>query len=193
MKFCTIEGCQNLHYGRGWCNKHYARVYNRGTLETQYLKGIGDTVELQFWSRVNLTADDQRCWIWQGAKIRKGYGSVTHEGQSWLAHRLAWFFIKGVEPSLNLLHSCPSGDNPSCVNPLHLREGTKAENSQDAVDRGTQVKGESCGRSKLKDFQILEIKQRLAMGESQKAIANIYGVAQPTIYSIKAGYTWKHI
>lgn len=33
MKSCTIEGCGNPHYGRGWCAKHYARWRAHGDPE----------------------------------------------------------------------------------------------------------------------------------------------------------------
>ena len=30
MKKCTIEGCENKHYSKGYCQKHYARFLRHG-------------------------------------------------------------------------------------------------------------------------------------------------------------------
>jgi hypothetical protein len=33
MRTCSIEGCDNKHEAKGFCNKHYLRVYLNGSLE----------------------------------------------------------------------------------------------------------------------------------------------------------------
>jgi len=52
-----------------------------------------------------------------------------------LVHRLAWIDANGrlPMPGMNILHEC---DNPACINPDHLYEGTQRENIQDCLDRG---------------------------------------------------------
>lgn len=30
MRKCSIEGCEEKHYGRGYCNRHYANLYRYG-------------------------------------------------------------------------------------------------------------------------------------------------------------------
>ena len=32
-KTCSLEGCDNTHYGKGLCQKHYGILRNRGTLD----------------------------------------------------------------------------------------------------------------------------------------------------------------
>lgn len=32
---CLVEGCNNKHFGKGYCNKHYSRLKRNGTLETK--------------------------------------------------------------------------------------------------------------------------------------------------------------
>ena len=32
---CSIDDCSNAHYGNGFCNKHYVRMWRNGTLETK--------------------------------------------------------------------------------------------------------------------------------------------------------------
>ena len=93
-----------------------------------------ETVKERFWSKVALTADPSRCWEWQAATLKKGYGTVTVQRKSFLAHRFSWFLHHGTHPDPNLfvIHSC---DNRKCVNPSHLREGTHLDNMRDMVLR----------------------------------------------------------
>ncbi len=184
-KTCAIRGCEiGGRLTRGWCRTHYGRwIRNGDPLIRYHNQGEGDTAEKRFWSRILLTADDSRCWVWQGGKSEGGYGVVSIEGKQWLAHRFAWFLLKGVEPSLQLLHSCPGGDNPACVNPNHLREGTFADNARDAAERGQL-------RCKLNKDQVREIRQQVAEGQSSRAIGERYGVAQQTISNIRTGVSW---
>jgi hypothetical protein len=78
------------------------------------------------------------CWEWMGARNSLDYGVVSWIWPSGkfqrqaLAHRVALGLVLGREPVQMVLHSC---DNPPCVNPAHLREGTAKENAQDAVSR----------------------------------------------------------
>lgn len=43
---------------------------------------------------------------------------------------------------MHILHEC---DNPRCVNPLHLFEGTDKDNSDDKVKKGRQAKWKKHG------------------------------------------------
>lgn len=74
------------------------------------------------------------CINWTGASHRFGYGVVRIDGKTRTAHRLALELYQGaLTPGAQVLHSC---DNPRCINPLHLREGTHAENMGECTARG---------------------------------------------------------
>lgn len=76
-----------------------------------------------------------RCWEWTGARNSHGYGVVKVAGRLELAHRKALEVALGrpIGPGLLALHRC---DNPPCIRPRHLREGTHEDNARECVERG---------------------------------------------------------
>jgi hypothetical protein len=71
--------------------------------------------------RIEKTDDD--CWIWQGAKKKSGHSTMTIN-----VHRFVYEMLVGPVPEhlwLDHFHC----DNPSCLNPKHLRPVTPLENT----------------------------------------------------------------
>jgi len=78
----------------------------------------------RLWSRVRL--DPYGCWVWTGAKNRRGYGHIWISGRWRYVHRLSYRMWCGAIPiGLEIDHLCL---NPACVNPAHLCVVTHAEN-----------------------------------------------------------------
>ena len=74
------------------------------------------------------------CWHYCGVRNAFGYGRLSYQGRIQVAHRLMYEAVHGAIPSgLYVLHSC---DNPSCVNPGHMRLGTYSDNIRDSYERG---------------------------------------------------------
>jgi hypothetical protein len=134
----------------------------------------------QFWSLVDKRGPTE-CWEWTGPRL-KGYGRFVFEGK-WRAHRVAWEMAAGRPPpaGLEVCHSC---DNPPCCNPAHLWVGTHAENMADMAakgrSRGTLSPGVRLDEMDLEMIRVL--RRRLP----RRAIANRFGVSEPTIQKIVA-------
>ena len=141
------------------------------------------------------------CWNWEGSKNKKGYGSVNLRriGKIWSvsscfrAHRVAKSHFSGVN-LLDTRYACHKCDNPSCVNPDHIFMGTASDNMLDMASKGRcskrNQKGSSNGNSKLKENDILEIKDKLS-SMTNIDIAKEYGVHHATISLIRRNKTWK--
>lgn len=121
------------------------------------------------------------CWEWQGAESY-GYGMIMRNRQRLRVHRVSYeLWCEPIPEGMVIRHSC---DNPSCVNPSHLLPGTQAQNVQDTVVRGRH------GRKKLTEAQVEAIRTST---ESNRAMADHYGVGIIAIRRAKTGETWKHV
>lgn len=81
----------------------------------------------------------ERCIEWGGARNAGGYGVMPKAVHgSRLAHRaaLAEKLRRPVQGEAR--HTC---DNPPCINPEHLLEGSHAENMADAAARNRTARG----------------------------------------------------
>lgn len=129
---CAISECAGSHYARGLCSKHYKRQWRHGdpavVVNTRHLaaeeKLLRETVK-----------QDGGCWECFGSDVvGVGHVRLSIEGRRVLAHRLAYETWVGPVPAgLWVLHSC---DNPKCINPEHLRVGTRSDNVRDMWQRG---------------------------------------------------------
>lgn len=72
------------------------------------------------------------CWLWMGPHRVDGYG--VFGGMTKLAHRLSYeAFVGPIRFGGVVMHMC---DNPTCVNPAHLRVGTQKDNVHDMIAKG---------------------------------------------------------
>lgn len=130
---------------------------------------------------------DTNCWDWQGTKDRCGYGRMSIKKRYISAHRFSYETFNGhLINGLVIAHNC---NNPSCVNPEHLRQDTMRSNMLDM----TYIK--SHPKQILSVDEVIQIKKELKFPYygQQKDLAHFYKVSTATISEIKTGRKWSHI
>lgn len=150
---------------------------------------ITDRIEGRFWAKVDKTG---ACWVWRAGVSSSGYGAFHVGDRTLAAHRVAYQIHTGVSrpPSTLVLHQC---DNPLCVNPAHLREGTHQDNARDKVSQGRQARGARNGRAKVGVTDVLSIRRRHVLGESISRLSREYAISRRTVRMILTRETWTHI
>lgn len=110
-----------------------------------------------------------------------------------LLHRLvAKTFIPNPENKPEVNHINGDKKNNSVYN---LEWITKSENQKHAYKTGLQrrISGENSKSSKFKEYQIIDIKNKIKQGVKIKDLAIEYNVNRATISRINKGITWKGI
>lgn len=92
------------------------------------------------------------CHIYAGRLNDGGY-AIVGWGEKVARLVLAEKLGRPIRPGYCALHNCPDGDNPACINPDHLWEGTVAENNADMRAKGRHAHGETHG-SRTKPHRI---------------------------------------
>lgn len=137
-------------------------------------------------------SDASGCILWQQF-LKRGYGQIRvggRTGRTARVHRVAWELANGPIPAgMSVLHRC---DVRNCINPEHLFLGTQADNVADMVakQRDRHPFGADHGRAKLTEQDVRDIR---ASAGSHQDIADLYGVAQNTVTSIKLRKIWRHL
>lgn len=151
----------------------------------------------RFWECVHRVDEPYVCWNWLG-DLNKGsrsggggYGVLTispgpgKRSFKVKAHRLSLAIQDGTWPVLHVLHGC---DNPACVRPDHLREGTPKQNVRDAINRGRHHTG------KLTEEDVEEIRGAYLNETTREELAEWYGISMSTVYKLVQGlhpdYCW---
>ena len=150
----------------------------------------------RFFDKVDIPEENMfACWEWKASKNKKGYGTIGIKHKPLLAHRVSYLIWNKKFPDNFACHSC---DNPCCVNPLHLWDGTNDENLKDMV-----LKKRSCIRlglnnpnTKLTPEQVLQIRDKWAKNQTidcMKELADKYKCTYLNIKYIIYRKSWKHI
>lgn len=139
----------------------------------------------RFWSRVHKPPAANACWTWTGRVNDKGYGMFDVKRKPQFVHRISFTLAKG-EPENLVLHHC---DNPPCLRPDHLYDGTQKQNMADRELRHRRdVRGERHPNSRLSDLDCDTIVALYATGRyTQKELARQYKVHMGTISAVVTG------
>ncbi len=128
------------------------------------------------------------CWDWIGTLWNNGYARTGVKGCNGRAYRLAYQeFVGKIKKGMLICHAC---DNPKCVNPDHLFQGTAQENMTDMVQKGRSLKGERHHKAKLNLEEVKEIRSR--SNEPRVKLAKEFNVSDCTIRDIVKRRSWKH-
>jgi hypothetical protein len=128
---CSVEGCNEKHDANGYCSTHRQRW-----------KRYGDPL------RENVTASDgapaafilkalkwksRKCLFWPYSRDNHGYAQISTGERPRRVHRLVCIEVHGKPPRKHeAAHTCGNG-HLGCVNPLHLKWKTHADNQRDIL------------------------------------------------------------
>jgi len=137
----------------------------------------------RFWSKVAVKGADD-CWEWQSSRFDNGYGKYWMNGKIVKAHRFAFFLFNDLRFVRNVLHKC---DNPCCVNPLHLFEGSLSDNTQDMIAKGRNrvFVGSQNGNSKLSEVEVAEIRRWIEIGMTDREISQHFDLKVQHVNKIR--------
>lgn len=132
---------------------------------------------------IGWTVTPSGCWEWNGALDDNGYGQMAvNRGRPWKSYRIAYeAWVKVPEENVDICHTC---DNPPCINPDHLFEGTRQANVDDMIAKRRNANGERAGH-KVTDAQVDLIRSEYAVGGvSQRSLGAKYGISQAQVSNI---------
>lgn len=102
-------------------------------------------------------------------------------------HTLMLETFKGQSEGRLTRHLDGNPENDSLEN---LEWGSHKENAADAIAHGTTTKGAKNARAKITEADVIEIRRRLAVGESISYIAKEFAVSPACIHDIRGKRTW---
>lgn len=120
--------------------------------------------------------------------------SIRKEGERFgflVARLVAIHFIENPEGKSEVNHI--SGDK-SDNNVANLEWTTRKENAQHAMRTGLMPTGEGHGMSKLKEFEVKEMRELYSMGNvSTGELGKKYNVSYKNVWLIVTNRAWNHV
>ena len=114
---------------------------------------------------------DTPCILWTGKRHSKyGYGMLRLNGRDVCRHRC---------------------DTRACYNPVHLVDGTQADNVRDIHERGRYKLAR--GRALVTEDDVRTIRKLHAKGVRQCDLARTYELDGATIWCIVHRRSWSHV
>lgn len=130
--------------------------------------------------------EETGCWNWIAGKCQ-GYGHLRVNGKMMRAHRFSYeYYVGPLDNTLDICHEC---NNPSCVNPKHLRQDTVSSNMIDKLNANN-------GFGQVVSVEeVIEIKKALLNYYRGQVtdLAHYYKVDKRIISNIKRGKRWSWV
>jgi hypothetical protein len=204
MATCSVTDCESDVYAKGFCRPHY-KCFKRIGKPIPDRVTIHGSIEKKFALK-SKGRNETGCWLWSGRLDKDGYGSLRDGQKMKRAHRVSWEIHHGPIPKgLGVLHKC---NNPTCVNPEHLKIGDHKDNMSDRQANGKPWHSSTFKRKlgermkgrkitwgdriaeavrKLTKKQADEVLLRIQNGERISALAAELGMHRTSVSKIKAG------
>lgn len=167
--------------------KEYNKAYNakkKGISADVYKTRNEISIEDRFLGKC-IPEPNSGCWLWLSYVDKDGYGKFTVDGKSYGAHRISFnIFKSSIADDDVIRHTC---DNPFCVNPDHLLQGTEWDNIQDRNTRGRTA------TRRLTDAEVVEVRKRHSRGEWCSALSAKFGVSFNNVLCIVEGRIRGHV
>ena len=162
-------------------------------LMSKKLNTYEENIELSSYAtrakKIKYKVDDNNCWICVSHPLDKdGYPKIIRNKNHWRMNRYIYTLEKGeIKDGKIIMHIC---DNPRCINPEHLKEGTWKENMIDRDQKKRNAYGEKNGEAKLSKEDVMKIRND---NREVREIAKDYPVHFSQIARIKRREAWSHI
>jgi hypothetical protein len=151
------------------------------TLQVTRTKTLAD----RFWAFVDKSAGPDGCWPWTGSYKDTGYGQlyVNEFKRPVVASRVSLYLETGEWPE----EACHKCDNPPCVNPAHLFDGSRQDNMQDCASKGRVVvpalRGVNNPHGKLTEDDVFQIRTLYPFCRPSD-LAKAFGVSRGHVVNI---------
>lgn len=130
--------------------------------------------------------NERGCWLWQGPKT-KGYGCTSFSGKNGvLIHREIYKLVYGDIPfGLDIMHLC---DTRACVNPSHLKAGTRIDNMRTVTFNRSGTRN---ANAKLNPVAIKVIRFLVnRRGFRHRRVAKAYKISESHVSNIANYKVW---
>ena len=173
MLICKIKDCDNKHYVKGYCNKHYTRFWRHG--DPFHVKnkrhGMFGTSEYGTWQNMK-----DRCNNKNNTNYKNYGGRGIVVCDKWENSFIVFFADMGLKPFPKA--EIDRIDNDLGYYPENCRWATHTQNNQHQ------------STTKLTMEKAKEIRRRSGI-ITRKKLASIYGVCQSTINCIINQEIWR--
>ena len=173
-----------------WCQNHFFREFTYG----DPLLGMPMAWEAHGFIDYVVSRSLVGCVLWPYYTTVDGYGARIRldDGTKITPHRLTCWLAHGDPPSLEhqTRHLCPVRPERSCIQPDHLRWGTRKEDAADRKAGPDDTIGMKHGMAKLSDDLVLAVRRATGF---QYEIAEKFGISQSHVSLIKRGILWSHL
>ncbi|MEV6738708.1 hypothetical protein AB0N14_17955 [Streptomyces sp. NPDC051104] len=199
---CKVEWCTGEARKKGWCEDCYGWSWNNGGADPtarryRYNRTVQDVVALV----LSIEPDPiTGCRDATGVFSTDAWGYPVASVAGKASTRITRLVVEHNlgRPMMRATHACHTCDNPPCVEPTHLWEGTPAQNSHDRDTKGRGARGVTHGRSRLDPDKVRAIRARYVPGTNQHdsnvaALAREVGVKPQAIRDVVRRRTWAHI